>query len=84
MLKNQRGQSLIEYVILVALIGVGTMAMIGKLQKTVKLNVAHVIHTLQGQHATAPAHRKLQSVDLERTDFSNFMRGTRAHDGGEE
>ena len=78
--KNQRGQSLIEYVILVALIGIGTMGMVGVLQKTVKENLHGVINGLQGTHATSPKYEALTTHDLRKTDFSNFWQGTRSGD----
>lgn len=72
---NSRGQSLIEYVILVALVGVATMGMVRTLQGSVKSNMAGVINALRGHEKAS----KLAPVDLEkagkRQDFGNFIEG---------
>jgi Flp pilus assembly pilin Flp len=73
-LRNQKGQSLIEYVILVALVGVATIGLVRVLQKTVKVNLANVVHSLQGS-----SHRESQETltedDVRKSDFNDFMNG---------
>lgn len=80
---NSRGQSLIEYVILVALVGVATMGMVRTLQSQVKSNMGGVINALRG-HTEAP---KKSAVDLEkagkRLDFGNFMEGAASKESNE-
>lgn len=75
-LKNQKGQSLIEYVILVALVGVATMGMIRVLQKTVNVNLANVVNALQGDQQGKMDHEKVESSDLKKKDFQDFMNGS--------
>jgi len=75
-LKNQKGQSLIEYVILVALVGVATMGMIRVLQKTVNVNLANVVNALQGDAQGKMDHEKVESSDLKKKDFQDFMNGS--------
>lgn len=73
--QNQRGQGLIEYVILVALVGVATMGMVRILQKTVKVNLANVIHSLQSDKKRKESFEKIEESDLRKSDFSDFMNG---------
>jgi len=75
LLRNARGQGLIEYVILVALVGVATMGMVRVLQKSVKVNLANVVHALQSDGKRKESHERLTSDDLRKSDFSDFMNG---------
>ena len=79
MLRNQKGQSLIEYVILVALVGVATMGMVRILQKTVKVNLANVVHSLQSDKKRRESHETVTDDDLRKSDFSDFMNGAANH-----
>jgi Flp pilus assembly pilin Flp len=74
-LRNQKGQSLIEYVILVALVGVATMGMVRLLQKSVNVNLANVVHALQSDGKYKESHEHISAEDLRKADFSNFMNG---------
>ena len=80
MLHNQKGQSLIEYVILVALVGVATIGMVRILQKTVKVNLANVVHSLQSDKKRREAHENLSADDIRKSDFSDFMNGAANRD----
>lgn len=74
---NQKGQSLIEYVVLVALIAVGTVVMVRKLQSTVAVNLANVVHGLQSNGAKRKeSFIRVTEDDVRMKDFSNFMNGT--------
>jgi len=73
---NQKGQSLIEYVVLVAIIGVGTIVMVRKLQSTVSTNMANVVHALQSDSKRKSSFTKVDEGDTKMKDFNNFMNGT--------
>lgn len=73
--RNSRGQSVIEYVILVALVGVATMGMVRLLQKSVKVNLANVVHALQSDGRRREAHERISEDDVRKSDFSDFMNG---------
>lgn len=75
LIQNQKGQSLIEYVILVALVGVATIGMVRILQKSVKVNLANVVHALQSDKKTRESHERISDDDLRKADFSDFMNG---------
>lgn len=75
LLKNQRGQGLIEYVVLVALVGVATIGMVRVLQHTVKVNLANVVHSLQSDKKRRESFEKIDESDLRKSDFTDFMNG---------
>ena len=72
---NQRGQGLIEYVILVALIGVASVGMVRMLQKSVKVNMANVVNALQSDSRRKEQHERIEESDLRKSDFGDFMNG---------
>lgn len=76
-LKNQKGQGLIEYVLLVALIGVATTLMVRKLQSAININMARVIEGLQSSKSPKKhSFIRVEDSDVKMRDFSNFMNGT--------
>lgn len=79
MIRNQRGQSLIEYVILVAMIGVATIATVQHLNHTVNTVLGNVVNKLGGKKAKLEA-REFTEQDAKNSDFGAFMRGAQAGD----
>ncbi len=77
-LRNSRGQGMVEYVILVALVGVATIGMVRLVQKAIKVNLANVVHTLEGGDAKKEEHEKITEDDIRKSDFSDFMNGSRS------
>jgi Flp pilus assembly pilin Flp len=74
-IRNERGQGLIEYVILVALVGVATMGMVRLLQKSINVNLANIVHGLQSDGKRRESHERISEDDLRKKDFSDFMNG---------
>jgi hypothetical protein len=74
-LKNQKGQGLLEYIILVALVGVASMGMIRLLQHSLKANFANVIFALQDDSRRKVTAERVSEEDLKKADFGNFMNG---------
>jgi hypothetical protein len=74
-IRNSRGQGLIEYVILVALVGVATMGMVRLLQKSIKVNLGNVVHALQSDSKRKESHERITEDDLRKSDFNDFMNG---------
>ena len=73
-LKHKLGQGLIEYLILIALMGVATIGVIRVLNQTIKARFASAVYALQG----SPKKAKIQSLkqqDYQKSDLSNFMNG---------
>lgn len=74
-LKNQKGQGLLEYIILIALVGVASMGMIRILQHSIKANFANVIYALQDDDRRKASAEKITDADLKKADFGDFMNG---------
>lgn len=75
LVRNQKGQGLLEYIILVALVGVGTMGMVRLLQHSLKANFANVIFALQDDSRRKVSGDKISEEDLKKADFGDFMNG---------
>ena len=72
--RNQKGQGLIEYLILIALMGVATIGVIRVLNQTIKARFASAVYALQGK----PKKVKTESLnqrDYQKSDLSDFMNG---------
>ena len=77
-IQNQHGQGLIEYLILVALMGVATIGIVRVLNQNVMAQFANVICGLQGESCSGKAEREtVDSSDYRKKDFSDFLNGSR-------
>ena len=73
--KNQQsGQSLIEYLILIALMGVATIGVIRVLNQTVKSRFASAVYALQGKSKRVKTG-SVKEQNYQKSDLSNFMSG---------
>lgn len=73
-LSNSRGQGLIEYLVIVALMGVATIAIVRVMGQTVSSRFASITYALQGKKQSAAA----ESVDAglyKKKDLGNFFDG---------
>ena len=77
--KKQKGQGLIEYLILIALMGVATIGIVRTLNQTIKSRFANAIYALQGRKQKAKTH-VLKKEEYQRSDLSNFMTGAASGD----
>lgn len=76
-LKNKKGQGLVEYLILVALMGVATIGIVRLLNQNVKAQFANVIYGLQGKSGNKRAQKEsVSESDYQTSDLSNFMNGS--------
>ena len=73
-IKKQKGQGLIEYLILVALMGVATIGVIRVLNQTIKSRFASAVYALQGKPKKVKTD-SLREQDYKKSDLSNFMNG---------
>jgi pilus assembly protein Flp/PilA len=72
-LRNQRGQGLIEYLIIVALMGVATIAIMRVMGEAVTKRFANITHALQGEESHEKA--TIDKSDLKKHDLGDFMNG---------
>jgi len=74
LLRNQRGQGLIEYLIIVALMGIATIAIIRVMGQTVSSRFASITYALQGKRKqVSPA--RIEESHYKKKDLSNFFDG---------
>jgi Flp pilus assembly pilin Flp len=76
-LKNQRGQTLIEYLIIVALVGVGSIALVRAVANNVNYRFGSVVKALGGTVETSGSAKEVSASMLKNHDMKNFLNGVR-------
>ena len=75
---NQRGQGMIEYMILVALIAVGTIGVVKIVGQNVGKQYENINRALGAKKNTQLTLDNATDKQLNRKDLSNFMDGSRS------
>jgi pilus assembly protein Flp/PilA len=79
--KNETGQGLIEYLILVALMAVATIGIVRVLNANVNAQFANIICGLQGRQCRRQAPlEKVEDKQLRKKDLSDFLNGSRGRE----
>ncbi len=79
LLKNQRGQGLVEYMVIVALMAVASMGVMRILSKTTSGKLAQITQSLQGGKASVNVEfENVEKDDLRKKDMSDFFQGSRS------
>ena len=73
-LKNSRGQTLVEYLIIVAIVAVGTLGIMRVISHNLSARFATVAAALSG-HEKKYQGSKIHAHHHSKKDLSNFMRG---------
>lgn len=82
--RNQKGQGLIEYLIIMALMAVATMAIMRVLSQTVSVKFAEVTEALQGRESKSRLQvEQIQDSDVKKKDMSNFFNGAKSNARGQ-
>lgn len=76
MIKNNKGQGLVEYLIIVALVGVATIGMVRILGNTVEKQLAIITNGLQGRGKEGIEMERIEESDLKKKDLSDFLNGS--------
>ena len=76
MLKNNKGQGLVEYLIIVALVGVATIGMVRVLGNTIERQLASITNGLQGRPDKKVEMEQINSSDYQKKDLSDFLKGS--------
>lgn len=79
MLRNNSGQSLIEYLILVALMAVATIGIVRVMGQTVSAKFATITHALQGRTKSVRTER-IDDVHHKNKDLGDFFHGSATKD----
>jgi pilus assembly protein Flp/PilA len=77
-LKNQRGQTLIEYLIIIALVGVGSIALVRTVAKQVNYQFTEVVKGLEGDVRGSAERGTVYTSQGNSQDLSNFAKNTGA------
>lgn len=78
-LVNKKGQGLIEYLIIVALMSVATIGIMRFLNQAVKAKFATSIYAIQGSDKQGKIET-LSEDAYKKSDFSDFMNGAASRD----
>ena len=81
--KNESGQSLVEYMIIVALVAVGSIAIMRTLSETIKVNFAKIAQSLGAEGKDLKTPPKISNQSVHKSDLKNFMNGAIEKSKGE-
>lgn len=79
MLKNKKGQSLVEYLVIVALVAVGSISVVRVVSGNINARFANVANILGGKAAgtNVEVHEVTKSM-TQKKDLSNFFEGAQS------
>ncbi len=72
-IRNQRGQTLIEYLIIVALVGIGSIGLVKAVSKQVNAKFSHVLKSLDGKVTGSITNANVSTASYKNMDMSNFQ-----------
>ena len=76
-ISNRKGQSLIEYMVIVALMAIASMGVMRVLSQTTSARLANIAQTLQGGKKKVRIQvEKIEQDDVRKKDMSNFFQGS--------
>lgn len=75
LLKNKKGQGLVEYLIIVAIVAVGSISIIKVVGGNIDVQFANVAQALGGKGQEKQAHEVTDNM-YKKKDFSNFFEGS--------
>lgn len=76
LIKNRKGQGLIEYLIIVAIVAIGSMAVIKVVGGNVSAKFGNIANVLGGKAAsTNITTHEVSETMTKKKDFSNFFEG---------
>jgi len=78
-LRNQSGQGLIEYIILVALVAVAAISFVKIFQKNLNTQLANVTNSISGKKYRKHTGETIEG-SVDQKDFGNFMNGANSRE----
>ena len=75
-IRNQKGQTLIEYLIIVALVGVGSIALMRVVGQNINHKFAGVVEALGGTVQKSQSAATVTEAMYKKKDMKNFVRGS--------
>ncbi len=80
-LRNQRGQGLVEYLVIVALMGVATIAIVRTMGSVVSSRFASVAAALQGDKVKGTSKVQIDQSSYKKRDMGDFFNGVEGSSG---
>lgn len=77
LLFQKKGQGLVEYLIIVALVGVATMAVVRVVGANISIQFARINESLGGKHIAKLNEQNVTEDMVKRKDITNFFEGSR-------
>ena len=76
--KKNQGQGLVEYLIILALVAIGTIGVIKVISQNVRVHYAHIAESLGSSvQGDRPTKGTLTKSMYEEKDFNNFWQGSK-------
>ncbi len=75
-MRNQKGQSLVEYLVIVALVGVSSIAVMRAVGQNVAVQFAKVAKALGGEVSGSPKAAAVSESMYGKKDLRNFLKGS--------
>lgn len=75
--RNNRGQSLVEYLVIVAIIAIGSIAIVRSLGETIYVRFANITNALQNKETNIQA-ADVNSADYQKKGLNDFFKGAGA------
>lgn len=75
-IKNEKGQTLIEYLIIVALVGVGSVALVRAVSQNINTRFADVVHALGGKVEGSRESAVVSTHMYRKRDLHDFVNGS--------
>ena len=76
-IKNKRGQGMIEYLILVALVAAGTIGVVKVVGQNVRIQYENINRALGAPKKNKLTPKNAEESETDQKDLSSFMEGTR-------
>ncbi len=73
-LKNKKGQSLVEYILITAVVAIGALAVLRIMGHTVAVKFTQVTNEIQGGTHAKIKPEEITPDKYQKVDMSNFMR----------
>lgn len=75
--RNQNGQGLVEYLIIVSLIAVGAIGIVKVISQNMRFHFTQVAESLGSRSPERPQKGEIRKTHFESKDFNNFWEGSK-------
>lgn len=77
LIRNNKGQGLIEYLILVAILAVGTIGVVKIVGQNIRIQYANINRGLGAEQTSQLKAKEIQASQVNQKDLTNFLEGSR-------